>query len=1003
MRSKLQGKDGAQYWRSLEELAGTDEFQRFVDDEFPHRATLLELDRRQFLTLMGSSLALAGLTGCRILPQDKIVPYVKAPEEVIAGKPLTYATAISLGGYAHGVLVESHEGRPTKIEGNPGHPASLGATNAFMQAAMHTLYDPDRARAITNVAVASTWDDFLAATSKALEGQTASKGAGIRLLTETVTSPTLAAQIREFLTKYPNAEWHQYDTSSADNVKAGARLALGSPVNVVYKFDKAARVLSLDSDFLMTMPGSVRYARDFTNGRRVRKGTREINRLYAIESMPTLTGALADHRLPAKSSDIEAIAYSIAQGLGIDVGSSAPTTKLAPPWIAAAVKDLNAHPGESLVVPGEQQPPSVHALCHAINEKLGAVGKTVVYTEPVEAEAVEHVASLNDLLADIHAGHVQALFILGGSNPAFTAPADFAFADTLRRVRFKVYHGIYADETAALCDWHVPDTHFLEAWSDARAFDGTASIVQPLIEPLYVSKSAHEVMAALNDKPLPGYDILRESWKALGGAGDFDTWWRKTLYQGFVDGSAAKEVQATIQGSLASRLPQPVSAGSGLEINFRLDPTLGDGRWANNAWLQELPKPVTKLVWDNAAIMSPATATELKLCPADRPDQATGSMVELSLGNRKLKMPVYILPGHAANSVTVHVGYGRTKTGLVGADHGFNPYPLRTSAAPWFSGGLKVSPTGEKYDLLSTHYHNSIEMLDRELARVRTIEDFIKNPKLTEPDEEENPPEYDTLFREPDTYRDWEGAKWGMSIDLQTCIGCNACVVACQAENNIPTVGKDQVSRGREMHWIRIDRYFKGKDLENPQVVFQPVPCMHCERAPCEPVCPVAATTHSHEGLNQMVYNRCVGTRYCSNNCPYKVRRFNFLNYANHHDVNELGQEAAPLKLLNNPNVTVRSRGVMEKCSYCVQRINAARIEAKKDRRNIKDGEVVTACEQACPTQAIIFGDIADANSRVSKAKRQDHDYTLLADLNTRPRTTYMAKIRNPNPEISTE
>ncbi|HZP80473.1 MAG TPA: TAT-variant-translocated molybdopterin oxidoreductase [Chthonomonadaceae bacterium] len=1013
IRKRLESKQGPQYWRSLEELAETPEFQKFLEDEFPHRASLLDLDRRQFLTLMGASLALAGLSGCRYMPQEKIVPYVQAPEDRVLGVPAFYASAMPFQGYGLGLLARSNEGRPTKIEGNPDHPASMGAANVFMQASVLNLYDPDRSQNVTTQGGdISSWDAFLRAASEAVANQRASGGAGLRILTETITSPTLAEQLQNVLRAFPAAKWHQYEPVNHDNIRVGSQLAFGEIVNTIYHFDKADRILSLDSDFLLTMPGSVRYAWDFGNRRRVRTkavspaqpASTEMNRLYMVESTATITGAKADHRLPMRAGEVEAFARAVAQQLGVDVGGTAAAPASAPAdWIAALVKDLQEHRGRSVVIAGEYQSPAVHALAHAMNAALGNVGATVTYTAPVEANPTDQLASLRDLVGDMQAGKVQMLVILGG-NPVFNAPADLDFEGQLTKVPFSVHLSLYQDETSAQCRWHVPEAHYLEAWSDVRAYDGTASIIQPLIAPLYEGKSAHELLGALFAQARPGYDILRDYW-ARQNPTDFDRFWEKTLNSGVVAGTQAPVKQVTLKPGLGARLPAaqpPTPDANTLEIVFRPDPTIWDGRWANNGWLQELPKPLTKLVWDNGAILSPATAERLNVTQQRNLEASFDGwnpFVELAHGDRKLKIPVFVLPGHPDNVITLYLGYGRTKAGQTGNATGFDTYQLRTSDALWAVPGVSLNPTGDKYQLASTHYHNSVDMQGRDPVRFATLEEFKKEPDFLKHDEEVHPSEntlYDqTKGQTEDNQRDYNGFgaySWGMSIDNNACISCNACVTACQAENNIPVVGKDQVIRGREMHWIRIDRYFEG-GLDNPRVFFQPVPCMHCELAPCEPVCPVGATVHSHEGLNQMVYNRCVGTRYCSNNCPYKVRRFNFLNYANDFSI-------PVLNLVHNPDVTVRSRGVMEKCSYCVQRINAARIEAKKDNREIRDGEVQTACQQTCPTQAIVFGDISRPANVVAKLKAEPHDYSLLGELNTRPRTTYLAALGNPNPEI---
>ena len=991
LRARLEGSQGRQYWRSLEELADTEEFQDFLHNEFPQQfaAWSETVDRRQMLKLMGASLALAGLSGCTRQPNEKIVPYVRAPEQIVPGKPLFFATAMPLGGFASGLLVESHMGRPTKIEGNPQHPASLGATDLFAQASVLTLYDPDRSQVVTRLGQISSWVAFAAALRTTMDNQRPEKGARLRILTGTVTSPTLAHQMRSLLAEFPAAKWIQYEPAGSDMARAGAQLAFGEYVNTVYRFDQADLILSLDADFLGEGPGHLRYTRQFTARRQVQAEAAGMNRLYAVESTLSNTGAMADHRLRMRAGEIERFARAVANELGVKTEESGAEADQQghTQWVTALARDLQKHRGSSIVLAGNQQPPSVHALANALNHVLGNVGKTVVYTDPVEADPGDQLASVRELVRDMEAGQVD-LLVIADSNPVFTAPADLRFAEHLLKVKRRIHLGLYQDETSTLCHWHVPQAHYLESWSDARAFDGTVTILQPLIAPLYDGKSIHQLLSALSGKPQrSSHDIVRDYWKSQNPPGNFDELWRTALHDGLLAGTALPPKRVSLKADFlrvgkGTEAPTPRTAAGetaesrGLEIVFRPDPTIWDGRFANNGWLQELPKPLTKLTWDNAALVSPATAERLGL--------ANEELVELHYRDRVVRAPVWIQPGHADDSVTVHLGYGRTRAGRVGTGTGFNAYALRGSDRPWFDSGLVVRKTGGRYPLSSTQIHHNME--GRHLVRVGTLEEFQHNPHFAHEVEHGTAPHL-SLFPE----HKYEGYAWGMAIDLNRCVGCNACVVACQAENNIPVVGKVEVARGREMHWLRIDRYY-SPSLENPEVYHQPVMCMHCENAPCEVVCPVAATVHSSEGLNEMVYNRCVGTRYCSNNCPYKVRRFNFFAYSDY--------DTPVLKLLRNPDVTVRTRGVMEKCTYCVQRINVARIEAKKEDREIRDGEIVTACQAACPAQAITFGDINDPQSRVSQLKAEPRNYGLLEDLNTRPRTTYLAKLRNPNPEL---
>ena len=980
LRARLAGRRGKEYWRSLEELAETADFQDLLRHEFPQGADIWEatLSRRGFLKVMGASMAMAGLTGCALTsPQEKIVPYVNKPDAVVPGIPLFFATAMPLGGYATGLLVRSNEGRPTKVEGNPDHPASLGATDVYAQASILSLYDPDRSQAVLKDGQPSKWEDFVTALDGALTAQRGKGGAGLRILTETVTSPTLIAQMQTLIQQFPQARWYQYEPGSGDGARAGAQLAFGQAVNTIYNFDQANVVLSLDSNFMLSAPGRVRYARQLMAGRLLRDGRKQMNRLYVVESTPSITGAQADHRLPLKASQVEAFARALAQALGINAGGATTPAGVPADWLPALVKDLQDNRGKSIVIAGEEQPAAVHALVHAINANLGNAGTTVSYTAPAEAFSSDQLAGLRELTGDMAGGKVEALLTLDG-NPAYTAPADLDFAGALAKVGFRAHLGLHADETAALSTWHIPAAHYLESWGDARAFDGSASIIQPLISPIWGGKTAHDLLAALLGQNTSGYDAVRAYWQSQRNiSGDaFETFWRTALNKGVIEGTALPAAAVTLN-SAAVATPSAAAAEQGLELTFRLDPSIWDGRFANNGWLQELPKPLTTLTWDNVAMVG------LKL--AEQQGLQNGDVIELSYKGRKLSAPVWIMPGQPDESVAITLGYGRSKAGSVGDGAGFNAYALRTADAPGFGGGLAISKVGGGFVLANTQKHYALE--GRDLIRRATLEEYIQHPNFVHEGAESQ------IEKRPSLYPDhpYNGNKWGMVIDTQACIGCNACVIACQSENNIAVVGKDQVSRSREMHWLKIDTYFEG-DLENPETLFQPRLCQHCENAPCEVVCPVQATVHDNEGLNAMVYNRCVGTRYCSNNCPYKVRRFNFLQYSKN--------DIPLIQLSYNPQVTVRPRGVMEKCTYCVQRIAAARIDSDRENRPIADGEVVTACQQACPTNAIVFGNLNDAGSQVAKLKAQELSYGLLEELNTRPRTSYMPRVRNPNPSI---
>ena len=980
IQARLAGTSGPAYWRSLEELANTEVFQEYLHREFPEQASEFTdpVGRRQFLRLMGASLALAGVSACTKQPAEVIVPYVRAPEEMVPGRPLFFATAVTLGGYATGVLVESHEGRPTKIEGNAGHPASLGATDLFAQAQILALYDPDRSQTLKQQGDIRTWSAFLGALRGVVEARRGAQGAGLRVLTGTVTSPTLARQMGEFLAAFPAAKWHQFEAAGRDHVRSGAQAAFGTIVDTRYAFDKARVVVSLDADFLGAMPGSVRYIRDFATGRRVRGEAGAMSRLYAVESAAGNTGAKADHRVALRPTGVEAFARALASAVGVPGAPAAPAPAAAQKLLEAAAHDLLASRGASIVVPGDEQPPAVHAICHAINGFLGNTGMTVLHTDPVASTPMSQVESLRELVDDINGGRVDALLILGG-NPVYDAPGDLRFGDALKKVAFTARLGLYEDETSALCQWHVPEAHSLEAWSDARAWDGTATIIQPLIAPLYGGKSAHEVLVGLSQTPgRAAYDVVRDTWAraaAAAGALDTESFWRTAVHDGVVAGTAFPP-KAVTAGNVFASLAPPAPAASGLELVLRADPTVHDGCFANLGWLQELPKPFTKLTWDNTVQLSPATASRLGIRNED--------VVEVAAAGRTVKGPAWIVPGQADDTVAVHLGYGRTRAGRVGNGAGFDAYPLRASAAMWAAPGVTVTATGGRARLASTQLHHDMD--GRAIIRAGTLEQYRAHPHFVHEMEHE-PPRTLTLY--PD--HKYEGYAWGMAIDLNTCVGCNACVVACQSENNVPVVGKDQVAKGREMQWIRVDTYYKGP-AEAPEAYHQPVTCQHCENAPCEVVCPVAATVHSDEGLNDMVYNRCVGTRYCSNNCPYKVRRFNFLLYQD--------WDTPSLKLARNPDVTVRSRGVMEKCTYCVQRITRAKIASEKEDRLVADGEIVTACQQVCPAEAIVFGNINDPASHVSKLRAEALNYSLLGELNTRPRTTYLAALKNTSPTL---
>jgi MoCo/4Fe-4S cofactor protein with predicted Tat translocation signal len=1004
LRATQKARGEKHLWRGLEDLAETAEHRAFLEHEFPNDP---EKDagagpdesnggvhRRDVLKWMAASAALAGLSGCTKMPEQKIVPYVRAPEEIIPGRPLFYATSMTMGGVATGILVESNMGRPTKVEGNPLHPASLGATDIFAQASVLGLYDPDRSQTVIHEGRISTWGTFVSQVNDLRNNFASTKGAGLRILTETITSPSLGAQIQALLKEFPEAKWHQWEPCSREQMRLGILATLGRGANPIYRFDKADVILSLDADFLYSGPGAVRYARDFASRRLSGDGAAnsqaKMNRLYVVEQGSTTTGAMADHRLAIRASDVAAFASALASALHVPSNSGNAQVPQGVPsgWMEALARDLQNHRGACLVVAGEQQPAVVHSLAHTINIALGNENSTVVYGNPIEAAGS---LDFGTLVSDMDAGTVQALFILG-SNPVYSAPANLTFGAHLLKIPFRAHLGLYEDETAELCHWHIPAAHSLESWGDARAYDGTVSLMQPLIAPLYDGKAASEILSAIQGhSDQTAHDLAQDYWKTQKNDKTFDTFWETALHNGVVVDESLSPKTITA-GAGRSTLPVPSALEpDALEIVFRPDPTIYDGRFANNGWLQEAPKPITKLTWDNTAQLSPATAQKLGV--------ENGDVVHVVLNSRGVEAPVWIVPGQANNSVTVHLGYGRRRAGRVGTTVGFNAYMLQDSASPWIASGVQIIKTGKKYKLAPTQHHNIIDVnghpeeleseyaFKRDLVRIATLDEFNKNPKFAQDEAEPTPPKELSLY----PGFKYEGYAWGMAIDLNKCVGCGACVLACQAENNIPVVGKEEVIAGREMHWIRVDTYFRG-DVDQPETYFEPVPCMHCENAPCEGVCPVGATVHSPEGLNEMVYNRCVGTRYCSNNCPYKVRRFNFKLFADF--------TTESLMSLRNPNVSVRSRGVMEKCSYCVQRIQSAKIDAEKQDRSVRDGDIVTACEAVCPAQAIVFGDINDKNSRVAKLKASTRDYTLLAELNTRPRTSYQARLRNPNPAM---
>ena len=985
------------YWRSLAQLDESPESRAFLEREFPEGASELPegITRRDMMMLVGASLSLAGLAGCR-RPVEEIVPYVTAPEEIVPGVPRYYATTMPFRRSAYGLIVESHEGRPTKIEGNPSHPSTLGASSSRVQASVLGLYDPDRSQSLTQRGTRKSWSDFVTAWGPLSEAHAADGGAGLAVLSESFSSPTLARLAAELRERYPKMQWATYDAVSDESRLAGLRQATGRDVDLMLRFDQASVVLALDADPLLTDPEMIRHARGFAAGRRAGASSGQMNRLYAVEGVYSLTGAMADHRLRLESRLIAPFLAALAARLSSPAagGASQAATVVPgvdPRWIDALAKDLLANRGKGLIVAGERQPAAVHAVVCALNTSLGNTGKTVGYYETKDA-ALPSLSSLTSLVSAMKAGTVQTLVVLGG-NPVFDAPADLDFASAMDKVAHAIALGHTIDETSSRAEWHIPRAHYLESWGDARAVGGPVSVIQPLILPLFGGRSPAEVLGLLAaGQDRPGYDIVRETWSPILGDAEFDKKWNRVLHDGFLAGSELPEVVPGLTAPPLAELGRPgAGGGSSLEVVFLPSPALHDGRFANDGWLQELPDPLTKLTWDNPALVSPKTAESLGL--------ANENWVRVDYAGRSLELPVWILPGMADGVLALTLGYGRSHAGRIGSGVGFDAYKIRSAKAPGFDSGVTLTKLARTYRLSATQEHGSME--GRPVVRESTVTELRSKSASAEASADKSGAEtksegahgagspHFSLWKEH-TYD--QGHQWGMAIDLNACIGCNACMVACQSENNVPVVGKEQVAKGREMQWLRVDRYFSGEPTGSPEIVFQPVPCMHCEDAPCEQVCPVAATVHDGQGLNVMVYNRCIGTRYCSNNCPYKVRRFNFFNFTK--DTPDI------LKLAMNPDVTVRARGVMEKCTYCTQRINRVKIDARLAGRELRDGDVKTACQQACPASAIEFGDLRDASSRVVKAKADPRNYALLEELNTKPRTTYLSKVRNPNPDL---
>ena len=989
---------GRSYWRSVEEQLHGDAALPGRDQEFPPGAfdAPKGFARRDFLQLMGASVALAGLTACTEKPVEKILAYTKTPEGMVPGNPFHYATALVQDGIGLGVLSTSWEGRPVKVEGNPTHPVSRGSTGPQVQAELACLYDPFRARVLKERGAGRSWRGFREAMRGRAGALEKDGGARLRFLSGPSSSPLIGSLRQAIAQRFPKARFHAWSATPRDSVYDGTALAFGRPLEPHYLVEKADVLVSLDADFLEARNDTVDLNLGFAN-RREPHHPRGLNRLYVVEPRFSITGGMADHRLKLRSADMEGFALSLAAELGKTLPglsgfrSPAPLGGEAAKFVAAVGKDLASKRGAALVIPGERQTALTHAVAHAINAALGAIGTTVTFTEPAVLDTSTGRSSWQALVDDLRAGKVDTLVITAW-NPVFTAPGDVDLPTLLAKVPNAVYLGLHDDETSRVVNWFLPAAHPFESWGDARSREGTVSIVQPLIQPLFGGISEAELLGAfLADEAKP-YDRLK-ALHAAHAKTDFDSEWEVWLSNGVVPGTASAAVTPSLQGDrVRTAAGQARPAPAGLELDLVHDYKILDGRYSLNSWLQELPDPITKVTWDNVAQVGPGLAKKMGV--------ANGDLLLLTVSGRSVEVPAWVQPGHSDDAVTVSFGYGRRQNtlGVKDADEpvvvGHDVYPLRTAAAPWFATGLELKKTGRKYTICTTQVHNVTE--GRPIALMQSVEEFEKHPEAPDvrpPVKLGNKELEGSALPSVQPAIDYskQQYKWAMSVDMSRCTGCSACVMACQAENNIPVVGKYQVGRGREMQWIRMDRYYSGP-AESPEMVNQPMFCQHCETAPCEYVCPVNATVHSDEGLNDMVYNRCIGTRYCSNNCPYKVRHFNYLHWTQ--------DKTQVEKMLMNPDVTVRARGVMEKCTYCVQRIERTRIVARIENRAIGDGELKTACQQVCPTNALTFGSLHDPKTQVSQRHADPRRFDVLHELNTRPRTVYLTKIKNPNPEL---
>lgn len=1008
------------YWKSLGELAKNEEYEKFVEREFPENASELndDVSRRSFLRMMGASIALAGFAACR-RPVQKILPYSKMPEDVDPGKPLYYASAMPFQDALNGIVVQNNDGRPGKIEGNEMHPASMGNTSIFGQAALLNMYDPDRSRYVRKDGERSSVRAF----AKFCDSYFADTDKNIAFVSEANSSPTYQRLKDNAMQQLPNAQWVTYEPFSENNALEGTNMAFGQRLRTYNKFDEAEVIVSFDDDFLnpAAQKNSVENTRRFTDGRDVKTTDDDMSRFYAVESTFSFTGSNADNRLRVKSSEMPLFIYALAAELSKSVSGlsafSGYSNKFSEhEWVSALAEDLLDNRGESLLTVGRDHSPELHATVAALNAALDNDGQTVSYQQLPHIDEQDNQQAFANIAEQLNSGNIDAVVMIG-TNPAFTAPADLNFSDALSNAEQVIHLSDYYNETSKLADWHINRAHFLEAWGDGYSYSGTRSIIQPQIEPLFSGVSEVEFLSTLlSGEEANGHQLVKETWKDYF-PGDFKSQWRQTLHDGLIaDDEGYDSANIAISGAFNSKAQSFVnqaSATDGMELVIRADSTVYDGRFANNGWLQELPEPMTKITWDNVALMSKATADKLGVEEASI-GKSEVEMVSITVDGTTIELPAWVQPGHADDSITITVGQGREGVGRVATKTGFDTYPLRTTKNMHFATDIAVEKTSEMYKIACTQDHNTME--GRSILRHATLQEYREDPhfssyessydaelpgmQLAEERGKDTPMSIFNPIDEQD-YPDDE-PQWGMTIDLNACTGCGVCTIACTAENNIPVVGKREVNRGREMHWIRNDRYYDG-DVNNPKALHQPVPCMHCELAPCEQVCPVAATTHSDDGMNQMTYNRCIGTRYCANNCPYKVRRFNFFNYSQEYLAQ--GDDPEIIQMAMNPEVTVRFRGVMEKCTYCVQRVNRAKIytdiETDGETQKPADGTVETACQQACPADAFEFGDLTDPESDVVQAKKNNRNYLLLEELNTRPRTSYLSALNNPNPKLA--